>query len=66
MQELVVIVSLHGLGSDAFVLLQQAPYGVTQGSIQASLPIKRVHLTLGTLHIEEGKKELREWGNEAR
>lgn len=46
LQELVVIVSLHGLRRDALVLFEQAADGVAQRSVQTALAVKRVRLTL--------------------
>lgn len=46
LQEDIVVVPLHALGCDLFVLLQQPADGVAQSSVQTTLPIKSVCLTL--------------------
>lgn len=46
LQEDIVVVPLHALGCDLFVLLQQPADGITQSSIQTTFSIKSIRLTL--------------------
>lgn len=45
LQEDIIVVSFHALCCDLLVLLQQTPDGITQRSVQTTLPIKCVCLT---------------------
>lgn len=46
LQEDIVVIPLHALGCDLLVLLQQPADGITQSSVQTTLSIKSVCLTL--------------------
>lgn len=54
LQEDIIVVPLHALCCDLFVLLQQAADGITQSSIEATLPIKGVGFTFRSCKITTG------------
>lgn len=47
-EKVVKIPTLHGVHTDALVLLEQTPYGIIKRAIHAPLPIKCVGFALGT------------------
>lgn len=63
LQEHIVVVPLHALGCDLFVLLQQPPDGITQSSVQTTFSIKSVCLTLCSCKTTTGTDRVRSFSS---